>query len=122
MSTKWMTREDYDYYQGGTYIGYGPYYYRKNKIQSFDGIVGSTKVDGLDNDGRADYFEKDVCRVESQESLPLLLAAPEMLEALKAARRMLENIFKSGDLAPYNYKTDTDYLFITDTIKRAEHG
>lgn len=69
----WIEREDFDYYQGGTYLGVNPYSYK-----------GGVKVEGND------CFETDVCRIESgdndlkfiahsRQAVPILLEMVELL-------------------------------------------
>lgn len=69
------TREDGDYYQGGTYIGVGQCHYEDGRM-----------VPGASDSKYGTYFDVDICRVESaaDEAL-LLLSDPDTIEALCAA-------------------------------------
>lgn len=76
----WLEREDYDYYQGGTYLGIGPYSYGDNR----------EKVSG------ACYFETDVCRVEDGVSKDFIAASrtalPKLIEIVEMQQKQLEII------------------------------
>lgn len=93
----WETREDGDYYLGGTYIGHGPYFYDKSKWDGC-GLVPTTK--GYRN-GVAEYFETDVCRVESSDDLEFLVHArsdvPWMLERIAELESALQEVEFAGD-------------------------
>jgi hypothetical protein len=78
----WETREDSDFYQGGRYIGTGPYHY----------TTGSEKPGRPSTHPEDCYFKTDVCRVQSGEAdetfiahartdVPALLAEVERLKA-----------------------------------------
>jgi hypothetical protein len=88
----WSTREDEDYYQGGTYIGHGPEHYEANE-----------RVPGLRADGTAEYFAIDVCRVHHEPSADLLIHAPEdLLDLLAEVERLRALMAEEGhdDLCP----------------------
>lgn len=67
----WITYENGDYYQGGTYIGFGPMKY-----------VSGHKVECAV--GEHDYLETEICRVESPAYTKLLLEAGEMYEIIRS--------------------------------------
>lgn len=56
---KWLSREDYDYYQGGTYIGVGP----QKWVPEDDGREGNKQVSC--NHGEHSHFRRDICRIQS---------------------------------------------------------
>jgi hypothetical protein len=57
----WYEREDLDYYQAGTYLGVDGYRYGN------DATGKLTKLPVDCEKERADSFEKDVCRIESDD-------------------------------------------------------
>lgn len=65
----WESREDGDYYQGGTYIGAKPYRYT-SAVERKQGLPTQVPCKADDRDA---YFEKDVCRVESDADFEFLL-------------------------------------------------
>jgi hypothetical protein len=76
----WETREDGDYYQGGTYIGVEPYHYpgpKPGRPEKFPDHC---------------YFKTDVCRVESGEAdREFILHARTDVPALIAEVRRLQH-------------------------------
>lgn len=68
----WYGRLDLDCYQGGRYIGVGPYQYDR---------AGNRTPCGV---GDAAYFETDVCRVEHDEDEAFILTARSLLPLLLA--------------------------------------
>lgn len=84
---EWLTREDLDYYQAGTYIGVGPYAYEKGN-----------KVPGNE------YFDTDIVRVENDDNQNHLLnmqpkntlAMIDEITTLKAQVKELEGKLKDA--------------------------
>lgn len=99
----WLECEDYDYYQGGTYLGTEPYHFKDGK-----------KINGPSEDGVIDFFENKICRIEgnsgydqefiqkSRTDLPHLLEALELaLGALQIYAGMrTDNYLSCGDGVP----------------------
>lgn len=56
---KWLSREDHDYYQGGTYIGVGP----QKWVPEDDGRWGNKLVPC--KPGEQSHFRRDICRIQS---------------------------------------------------------
>lgn len=92
----WFEREDTDYYQAGTYLGGGGYRYGAR----VDGTRGKIQVD--ERIERPEYFECDVCRIESGEEDKRLIqhyrtAAPTLAKMLQKAIETLNNINEENE-------------------------
>ena len=76
-------REDDDYYQGGLYIGRGPYHYQRQANGLMERVEGrqiGTHAYPLDC-----YFQTDVARVQSQEDADFIMALVNAYPRLRAA-------------------------------------
>lgn len=83
---EWQKREDYDYYQGGTYLGVGPYKY-DHTIET--GRKVSCSIEEVS------YFETDICRVQSgSNDLEFIAMAAnnwdKLMAVVEAAKKQLE--------------------------------
>lgn len=88
---QWETREDQDYYPGGTYIGVGPYYYRP-----VPGPRCTEQTPGREPNGHC-WFKQDICRVEgSDDDREFLLHARDDVLQLVAEIRRLQGAIKEG--------------------------
>jgi hypothetical protein len=90
---KWELREDGDYYQCGTYVGVGPYYYNHG-----------VEIDGrhpVEDEGT--YFRTDVCRIENAADEQFLLNAPADIAALLAEcdRLRVETRWMGAPMCPH---------------------
>lgn len=61
---KWLLREDYDYYQGGSYIGVGPVRYMRANEPGY--TIPVPIIDCAPEE--ATYFKTDTCRSEDSKS------------------------------------------------------
>jgi hypothetical protein len=81
----WLSREDFDYYRGGTYLGMGPQKY----VPRSDGKGNELTDCDYEN---AQYFKIDVCRIESnkQDERFIASARTQLPAALRALIHLLE--------------------------------
>lgn len=88
----WETREDGDYYQGGTYIGFKPMHYAPHAGGRYNELVPGRSANGYGT-----YFKQDVCRVEGTgEDLAFLLASRTDVPALVAEVRRLRALVQTA--------------------------
>lgn len=90
----WYEREEYDYYQAGTYLGTGGYKHGKNS----SGAVIKLPVDCQKE--KAESFQVNVCRIESTNADKLFIAHSRntyksRIEALKIALEALGHIIEN---------------------------
>ena len=104
---EWELREDWDYYQGGTYIGLEPYHYD-----------GCTKVLGRGPGGYDTRFRHDVCRVEGSpgDEAFLLLSRRDVLALVSEVRRLRS---LCAELHRYSSAEEDDYVPEPDDPCRA---
>lgn len=80
----WESRQDYDYYQGGTYLGVG----------RCDNYNRGQKAACSDSDGG--YFETNVCRIEKDTDENFIketrTLAPQVAKSLLEALDIIESL------------------------------
>ena len=106
----WLVREDFDYYQGGTYLGSGPQRYLKPNEPGYK--VPVTRIDCSVADCK--YFKVDVCRIESGDAdKEFIIAAREALP--KLLDTVFEQKYDLDLLSQQNYEMN---IYAVDLEKK----
>ena len=94
-----LEREDFDYYQGGTYLGINPIKYLK---------------------GSGQYFGKDVCRIESSGDKELFKYAQSDIARLIEAVEVMDQAFETAEKLADDLQSRMENLNVSKIINRDE--
>lgn len=115
----WQTREDYDYYEGGTYIGIGPEKY----VPDEDSKYGGNKRVPCEID-EVQYFHQDICRVESPRDHEFIQHSREDVEWLTWKLEKAIEFLKAGkqQFTPGTTNSDVDVFLDEFKTHQAQGG